>query len=81
MAYTVYVNILPHDNLLDPAGKATEKGMLQLGFAGVSQVRVGRRIRLSVEAASTDAAKEIATEAAKKLLANAIMEKFEVEVG
>jgi phosphoribosylformylglycinamidine synthase len=46
----------------------------------VGDVRVGKHITLQVEAANEDAAKAIAEEASKKLLANAVMEYFEIEV-
>lgn len=51
-----------------------------MGFSALSNVRVGKRIQLDVEAESADAAKDIATDAAKKLLANLITEQFQVEI-
>lgn len=49
--YTIYVSILPHEQILDPAGKATLSGLHQLGFAAVADVRIGKRIRLQLDAA------------------------------
>jgi phosphoribosylformylglycinamidine synthase len=46
----------------------------------VSDVRVGKHITLQIEAASEAEAKSVAEEASKKLLANAVMEYFEIEV-
>lgn len=80
MKYTVFVNILPHQELLDPQGKATLGGLQSLGFGDITDVRVGKRIQLHLEAKDREAARHLAEEAARKLLANAIMEGFTVEV-
>lgn len=80
MTYTVQVKVMPLKELLDPQGKAVMNGLDNLGLAGVKDVRVGKNITLQVEASSPDAAKQIAEEASKKLLSNAVMEYFEVTV-
>jgi phosphoribosylformylglycinamidine synthase subunit PurS len=80
MLYTVQVKVMPLKELLDPQGKAVMGGLTNLGLKNVSDVRIGKNITLQVEAASPDAAKEIAEEASKKLLANPVMEYFEVSV-
>ncbi len=80
MTYTVQVKVMPLKDLLDPQGKAVLGGLSNLGITGVTDVRIGKHIDLQVEADSPEAAKAIAEEAAKKLLANAVMEAFTVEV-
>lgn len=70
---------MPLKNLLDPQGKAVLSGLSNLGLTSVQDVRVGKHITLQVEADSEAAAKAIAEEASKKLLANAVMEYFEIE--
>jgi len=80
MTYTVQIKIMPLKELLDPQGKAVMGGLQNLGLAGVSDVRIGKNITLQVDADSADKAKDIATEATKKLLANPVMEYFEVSV-
>ena len=55
-------------------------GLENLGLSGVEDVRVGKNITLQVNADSPDKAKAIAEEASKKLLANPVMEYFEVIV-
>jgi len=79
MIYTVHIKVMPLKNLLDPQGKAVLAGLHNLGLSNVEDVRVGKHITLQVDAASEEAAKEVAEEAGKKLLANAVMEKFEIE--
>jgi phosphoribosylformylglycinamidine synthase subunit PurS len=80
MTYTVQVKVMPLKELLDPQGKAVMGGLQNLGISTVSDVRVGKSITLQVEAATPDQAKQIAEEASKKLLANPVMEYFEISV-
>lgn len=80
MKYSVQVHVMPLKELLDPQGKAVLGGLKNLGLNSVEDVRVGKHISLQVEAASEDEAKTIAEEASKKLLANPVMEYFEIEV-
>ena len=55
-------------------------GLQNLGLSGVEDVRVGKNITLQLNAASAEQAKQLAEEASKKLLANPVMEYFEVSV-
>lgn len=80
MKYTVQIKVMPLKELLDPQGKAVMGGLQNLGLAGVEDVRVGKNITLQVNANTADQAKQIAEEASKKLLANPVMEYFEVSV-
>jgi phosphoribosylformylglycinamidine synthase len=80
MTYTIQVKVMPLKELLDPQGKAVMGGLGNLGLKNVQDVRIGKNITLQVEADSADAAKQVAEEAAKKLLANPVMEYFEVSV-
>jgi phosphoribosylformylglycinamidine synthase PurS subunit len=80
MTYTVQVKVMPLKELLDPQGKAVMGGLSNLGLNNVRDVRIGKNITLQVEAATPDAARQVAEDAAKKLLANPVMEYFEVAV-
>ena len=80
MTYTVQIKVMPLKELLDPQGKAVMSGLRNLGLNNVADVRVGKNISLQVEAESEEKAKHIAEEASKKLLANPVMEYFEVSV-
>ena len=64
--------------LLDPQGKAVMGGLSNLGLKAIQDVRIGKNISLQIDAASGDEAKGIAEEASKKLLANPVMEYFEI---
>jgi phosphoribosylformylglycinamidine synthase PurS subunit len=78
MSYFVYIAIERKEAILDPQGKATEHALESLGFTQIANTRIGKLVRLKVEAASQDAAREIAEQAAQKLLANPIMETFSI---
>jgi phosphoribosylformylglycinamidine synthase PurS subunit len=80
MTYTVQIKVMPLKELLDPQGKAIVGGLQNLGLKSIEDVRVGKNISLQINAASADQAKQIAEEASKKLLANPVMEYFEVSV-
>src|SRR5688572_23484868 len=80
MTYTVEIKVMPLKELLDPQGKAVMGGLSSLGLDGVEEVRIGKNISLRINADSTEQAKQIAEEASKKLLANPVMEYFEVSV-
>ncbi|MBL7736388.1 MAG: phosphoribosylformylglycinamidine synthase subunit PurS [Chitinophagaceae bacterium] len=80
MTYTVQVKVMPLKELLDPQGKAVLGGLQNLGLNQVTDIRIGKNIHLQIEAESESKAKAIAEEAAKKLLANEVMEYFEVAI-
>ncbi len=80
MTYNVQVTVMPLKELLDPQGKAVMGGLQNLGLNTVQDVRIGKNITLQVEANTPEEAKKIAEEASKKLLANPVMEYFEVAV-
>jgi phosphoribosylformylglycinamidine synthase len=80
MTYTVQVKVMPLKELLDPQGKAVMGGLKNLGLEGVEDVRIGKNIMLQVNADSPEQAKELAENAGKKLLANPVMEYFEVSI-
>lgn len=71
---------MPLKELLDPQGKAVLGGLKNLGLSAIEDVRVGKHISLQIEAASEEEARSLAEEASKKLLANAVMEYYEIEV-
>lgn len=80
MIFTAQVKVMPLKELLDPQGKAVMGGLGNLGLNSIQDVRIGKNITLQIEAATAEAAKQVAEEAAKKLLSNQVMEMFEVEI-
>jgi phosphoribosylformylglycinamidine synthase subunit PurS len=80
MNYSVQIKVMPLKELLDPQGKAVLGGLQNLGINTVQDVRIGKTIQLEVSAGSSEEAKKIAEEASKKLLANPVMEYFEITI-
>jgi len=80
MKFTAQVKVMPLKELLDPQGKAVISGLGNLGFRTIEDVRVGKNISLQIEASSKEEAEKIAEEASKKLLANPVMEYFEITI-
>ncbi|HEY4966942.1 MAG TPA: phosphoribosylformylglycinamidine synthase subunit PurS [Puia sp.] len=80
MNFSVQVKVMPLKELLDPQGKAVMGGLQNLGIKTIQDVRIGKTIQLQVNAGSLDEAKKIAEEASVKLLANPVMEFYEITV-
>ncbi len=80
MTYSIQIKVMPLKELLDPQGKAVLGGLANLGLASIKDVRIGKHITLEVEAGSAEEARAKAEEASKKLLANPVMEFYEIEL-
>ncbi len=78
-AFRFAVNVTPKEGILDPQGRAVEQSLPHLGVSGVSAVRVGRRVELTVEAATEAAAREVVERLAGELLSNPLIEAFTLE--
>jgi len=79
MAFRFAVNVTPKAGILDPQGRAVEQSLPHLGVTGVTGVRVGRRVELTVEAATEGAALAIVERLAGELLSNPLIEAYGVE--
>jgi len=73
------VNVTPKPGILDPQGRAVEGSLGHLGIEGVSAVRVGRRVELTVEAADGAGARAVVERLAAELLANPLIETYAIE--
>jgi len=78
--YSIDVRITPREGLLDPQGKAIQGALHSLGFDGVTGARVGRLIRLRIQADDEAAARERVDEMCRKLLANPVTEDYTIEM-
>ena len=81
MTYSVVVDVMPKAGISDPQGQTIERALPALGYTGVGGVRVGKRIELEVEAATEDEARERASEMCERLLANTVIEAYQVSIG
>jgi phosphoribosylformylglycinamidine synthase subunit PurS len=80
MTFNVQIKVMPLKDLLDPQGKAVLGGLANLGITSITDVRVGKNITLQIDAANQDEALAIANDAGKKLLANPVMEFYEISL-
>lgn len=78
MQYSVIVTITLRPAILDVQGKAVEHALHALGFATCANVRVGKHITFSIDAASEADARRSVEEACHKLLSNPIIEDYHV---
>lgn len=78
--YKATVNVTLRKSILDPQGKAAHHALNNLGLSDIESVRIGKLIELSIDADSKDAAFDIAETACTKLLANEVMEDFEITI-
>ena len=80
MNYVAEIKVMPLKELLDPQGKAVLLSLENLNLRSIGDVRIGKHIRLQIDAATPEEARQIASEAATRLLANPVMEEFEIEI-
>ena len=78
MKFQLQVVVSLKPGLLDPQGKAIEGSLPAMGWANVSNVRVGKQVELTVEADSEEAAREQVEEMARRLLSNPVIEDFQI---
>lgn len=79
-SFAVEAEIMPKTGVNDPQGESVLSGLKLLGFEGASKVRVGKVIKFQLSAESEDAARNAATEMCEKLLANPVIEQFELKI-
>jgi len=73
------VDVMPREGILDPQGRAVEASLPHLDVSGVHDVRVGRRVELSVDAADQAAAQALVERLAAELFANPLIESWRIE--
>ncbi len=76
----IAVNVHLKKGVLDPQGKAVLHALETLGFKDVKDVRVGKQIILEIDTQDKEKAIKEAEEMAKELLANPVIENYEIEV-
>ena len=76
----VRVHVMPKDGLLDPQGEAINIALVNMGFAEVKNVKQGKIIELELEEEDKIVVKNRVEDMCQKLLANSVIESFQVEV-
>ena len=80
MKFIAEIDIMPLKELLDPQGKTVKKNMKHLDISGIEDIRIGKHIKMTLDAESETEATEKVDTACKKLLANMIMESYTFEL-
>jgi phosphoribosylformylglycinamidine synthase subunit PurS len=78
--FTVQIEITLKPTVMDAQGTVIEKALHKLGHETVRNVRIGKFVTLEIDACCPDMAKEAADEMCRELLANMIIEQFDIQV-
>ena len=78
--YKAQIKITLRKGILDVQGKAVEHALHSIEFKMLSDVRIGKYIELYVEAENSEKAKSLVSIASEKLIANPIIEDFEIKI-
>jgi phosphoribosylformylglycinamidine synthase PurS subunit len=81
MRFPVLVEVRLRPGIADPQGATIQRALPALGFDGVQEVRVGKAIRFTVEAADEATARTQVDELCQRLLANPVIEDTAVTIG
>jgi phosphoribosylformylglycinamidine synthase subunit PurS len=74
----IYVTLRP--SVLDPAGTAVQSGLKHMGYENVEQIRIGKYIELTLNAATEEAAREQLDRMCDQLLANPVIENYRFDL-
>jgi len=74
------VNVYLKEGVLDPQGKAVHHALGSLGFDNVTDVRIGKQIVLQLDENDTTKAMEELKQMAETLLANTVIEDYDIEI-
>jgi phosphoribosylformylglycinamidine synthase len=78
--YSAKIRITLRKGILDVQGKAVEHALHSMEYPMISDIRIGKYVELSVEAANHEEASRLTDEACKKLIANPIIEDYIIEI-
>jgi len=78
--YKAKIKITLRKGILDVQGKAVEHALHSIDFKSLTNVRIGKYVELNVEAENSEKARDIVQNASEKLIANPIIEDFEISV-
>ncbi|GAB4282418.1 MAG: phosphoribosylformylglycinamidine synthase subunit PurS [Marinilabiliales bacterium] len=80
MKFIVEIDVMPLKALLDPQGKAVKNTINNIGFKGVKDIRIGKHIRMELEAENEENARKNVDEICQKVLINPVMEGYEFTI-
>jgi phosphoribosylformylglycinamidine synthase subunit PurS len=78
--FAAKIDVMLREGIADPQGQTIERALPALGMSGVSGVRVGKSIEMTIQASDRHEARSRITEMCERLLANPVIETYEVRV-
>lgn len=78
--YQAKVHVTLRPSVLDPAGVAVRSGLQQLGYDGVTGVRIGKYVELTLTAPDAETARQQVDEMCDRLLANPVIENYAIDI-
>ena len=79
-SYEARIDVAHLPGVLDPQGATVERALPALGYHNVSEVSIGKTIRLVVDAPSAEAAHDQVDEMCRRLLANPVIEQYAIAI-
>ena len=80
MVYDACIEVKLREGIADPQDSTIEKATANLGFSGITNVRVGKCIRFQIEAEDDQEANNIVTELCSRFLTNPVIEEAVIEI-
>jgi phosphoribosylformylglycinamidine synthase PurS subunit len=80
MRFEAQVEVTHLPGIADPQGATVERALPALGYTNVSEVRIGKSIRLVVDADNEAAARTQVEEMCERLLANPVIEAYDIQL-
>lgn len=78
--YQASIKIMLKSGILDVQGKTVENSLHSIGFNSMKNVRIGKFVQLEIDASTSDQANELVKSACEKLIANPIIEDYEIQI-
>lgn len=72
----VHIDVMLREEILDPQGQAVERALPSLGFTGVTGVRIGKHIEVTLDDGDADGLAAQIEAMTSRLLANPVIERF-----
>jgi phosphoribosylformylglycinamidine synthase len=79
-SYEAHVEVTHLPGIADPQGATVERALPALGYTNVSEVKIGKTIRLMVDAADEATARSEVDDMCRRLLANPVIESYEITI-
>jgi phosphoribosylformylglycinamidine synthase len=79
-SFEAHIEVAHLPGIADPQGATVERALPALGYTNVSDVKIGKTIRLVVESADGASARDEVDDMCRRLLANPVIESYEITI-